>query len=479
MHFSKTYSQLLLDLPPQLRENAVQYRQLKKLINQIVLELASLGLTPRVLQELLAHSGKGKEKAQEVDAVLPDGYRVVYEVNEQRNRIEPCLHFWVDVPHPETLDSGASIEEVDEEAPASSREAGPPTTSLLWALSRRRVDRSVSTPANTSSSHELVIPLASDSAFFQMLSTALESTSQHLTSVQSEFSVTLAQLSRDISDSARPVSSTTPSFHPHSRLTHPGTIRAPAHAHKTDLNAWREIFQLYVEAEVFEGVGEASRGERTVEESELRLKQFAERVTTRGLGDNRQLKLKQSRMALETFLKLNMYILNIKKFQTANSEATRKILKKHAKRTALALPDSASGHERLALIMHAKAISFPRILVQAIGEMLLPVIPHLDDYACLICTAIAFKPIRLNCGHLFCVRCLVKMQKRGQGDCPMCRAPTVLVADKSNVDWALLNFMQDWFPDESRLKLKQNEKEAAEEELIELGIDPHQTCRVM
>lgn len=39
--------------------------------------------------------------------------------------------------------------------------------------------------------------------------------------------------------------------------------------------------------------------------------------------------------------------------------------------------------------------------------------------------------------------------------------------------------MQDWFPDEARQKLKQNEKEAAEEELRELGIDPNQTCRIM
>lgn len=183
-----------------------------------------------------------------------------------------------------------------------------------------------------------------------------------------------------------------------------------------------------------------------MEESETRLTLFAERVTARGLADNRQLKLKESREALEDFIKLNMYILNVKKvgplngvssypanilqFQTANSEATRKILKKHAKRTALALPDSTAGHERMTLILHAKSVSLPRILVQAIGEILLPVIPHLDDYSCLICTGIAFKPIRLNCGHLFCVRCLVKMQKRGQGDCPMCRSPTVLRADK-------------------------------------------------
>jgi hypothetical protein len=68
-----------------------------------------------------------------------------------------------------------------------------------------------------------------------------------------------------------------------------------------------------VEAEVFESVSEASRGERSVDESEHRLKLFAERVTQRGLGDGRKLKLKQSRAALETFLELNVFILNIKK----------------------------------------------------------------------------------------------------------------------------------------------------------------------
>jgi hypothetical protein len=99
-------------------------------------------------------------------------------------------------------------------------------------------------------------------------------------------------------------------------------------------------------------------------------------------------------------------------------------------------------------LIHETIISPPRILIQAIGETLLPLIPHLDDYACLICTSIAFTPIRLSCGHFFCVRCvgliihiiaigfnsrlrcLVKMQKRGQGDCPMCRAPVVLIADR-------------------------------------------------
>lgn len=59
------------------------------------------------------------------------------------------------------------------------------------------------------------------------------------------------------------------------------------------------------------------------------------------------------------------------------------------------------------------------------------ILPSLDDYVCLICMSIAFKPIRLSCGHLFCIRCLVKMQQRRKEQCPLCRAPSVLLADKS------------------------------------------------
>lgn len=474
MHFSKTYTQLLLDLPPQLRENAVQYRQLKKLINQIVLELTSLGLSPDVLQEHLLQGSDEKGKGKQVEKLI-DGYKVVYEVNEESGRIEPRLRFWVTLPDPTTNDGHGTDEGDSIVSPA----LGEPGPSLLWVLQRKTSQSADLPPTKTRSgiSQEVVIPLVADSAFFQLLSTALKAMSDHLTTVQLEFSQTLHDLSRTISDSARPASATNSGFHPYSILTHPGaiTIGAAGSAKKTDLNAWREIFQLYVEVEVFESVSEASRGERSVEESEKRLKLFAERVTQRGLGDERQLKLKNSREALESFLKLNMFILHVKKFQSANSEATRKILKKHAKRTALQLPDTTDQD----LIIQSKSLSLPRILVQAIGEILLPVIPPLEDYACLICTNIAFKPVRLGCGHLFCVRCLVKMQKRGQGDCPMCRAPTVLCADRSNVDWALLNFMQDWFPLESKQKLKDNEKEAAREEMLELGIDPEQGCKIM
>ncbi|KAJ7248218.1 hypothetical protein B0H12DRAFT_1020206 [Mycena haematopus] len=466
MHFSKTFTEILAGLPSEFRANAVDYRQLKKLINELVTELASLGLGPTVLQDLL----KGRDERTPT--------RVEYQLNSLSGHIEPRLRLWVDPPNAPSPLTKSRIVEVDEDD-AESELSSESQISLLWAL-QQHVDppempavsdiETSKVDYDSRSKVELVIPLASDLAFFELLVTALRGLSEHLLAIHAQFVETLGELTRTVSDAARPVSSTSHGFRAHSAL------KSDAGGVRSDLYSWREIFQLYVETEVFETVNERHPGERTVEEAETRLKQFAERVTARGLGDGRQLKLPQSRKALESFLQLNLFILNVKKFEFANAEATRKILKKHAKRTALPSTDSSNTTPLDLLPTHA---SLPRILVQELGTTLLPIIPSLEDYVCLICTSIAFKPIRLSCGHLFCVRCLVKMQKRGSAHCPMCRAPCVLIADRSNVDWALLNFMRDWFPEESNVKLRQNEKEASEEELRELGIDPDARCTVM
>ncbi|KAJ7661251.1 SPX domain-containing protein [Mycena rosella] len=475
MHFSKTFAQLLQGLPPELSENAVEYRQLKKLINHVATELASLGLGPTVLHDLLQ---SGLEPTGNANNAAP---RVVYEFNADSGHIEPRLRLWVqppELPSPPTTRSG--VEEVagdatdaeDTETEDGTEDgADDKQVALLWALQRHAAPPDSYADVDTTNKVELVIPLASDSAFFRLLATTLQALSAHLLTIHAQFEATLAELTKAVSDSARPVSSTSAGFKVHSPLN------ASAGGVRSDLYSWREIFQLYVEAEVFESVSERTRGARSIEESETRLKQFAERVTTRGLGDGRKLKLPQSRKALESFLELNLFILNVKKFELANAEATRKILKKHSKRTALPATD-ANNTAPLALLPTSNT-SLPRILVQELGTTLLPVIPSLDDYACLICTSIAFKPIRLACGHLFCVRCLVKMQKRGSADCPMCRSPCVLLADRSNVDWAMLNFMRDWFPEEASVKLRQNEREAAREQMEELGLDPNARCIVM
>ena len=131
-----------------------------------------------------------------------------------------------------------------------------------------------------------------------------------------------------------------------------------------------------------------------------------------------------------------------------NAEAIANLLRTRAERSALPTPFSlkdgrATSASPLTVALHSplQRSSFliveslvPTLLkpfVDSIRKTLLPVVPSLDDYSCAICMNIAFKPIRLSCTHVFCVRCLVKMQKRGEGKCPMCRAPSVLDANSS------------------------------------------------
>lgn len=72
--------------------------------------------------------------------------------------------------------------------------------------------------------HELVIPLVSDTAFFQLLSLAIHHISAHMIVLQSNFVNTLHDLSSAIRNSARPASSVSRSFHPFSATSNAATV---------------------------------------------------------------------------------------------------------------------------------------------------------------------------------------------------------------------------------------------------------------
>lgn len=296
--------------------------------------------------------------------------------------------------------------------------------------------------SHSAPSGELIIPLVSDTNFFRTLTEALNSLAAHLVTKRAEFETTLRSLSHDISSASRPSSSTT-SFHPYSPFSSdPANISVSSHAlaitSRSDLDTWRQIFQLYIEADIFQGHQERFRGEREIEDAETRLQTFNSELNERISKGALKLRMKQSRVALKTFMDLNTFILDLRKvglvylsvfdvyfrdlrhsaqFQHVTAEATRKILKKHAKRTALPLaPDLTSpfiirpDSQDRALVLSrstmrsSETLSLSLLLVQALTETLLPIIPHIDDYSCVICTSLAFKPIRLRCSHLFCVR---------------------------------------------------------------------------
>ncbi|SNX84966.1 uncharacterized protein MEPE_03675 [Melanopsichium pennsylvanicum] len=239
-----------------------------------------------------------------------------------------------------------------------------------------------------------------------------------------------------------------------------------------------------------------------------------------------------SATAIEDFLRLNFALLDVKKFQRVNVEAARKILKKHDKRTALTasndlrafmaqqeasrramginpvgsggainLPASAfqpaeigngnstalvssAAHPSLAALLPSATTgilseSLPHILLSLVTTTLLPILPSVEDYSCAICTSVAWRPVKLDCTHLFCLRCLVKLQKQGKDDCPLCRAPgAVKTADRKNMDEEADKYLQTWFPKEVKEKTKENEKDRRQEEFEALGLR-EEKCVVM
>ncbi|KAI0368509.1 hypothetical protein BV20DRAFT_969138 [Pilatotrama ljubarskyi] len=436
MHFSKTYAQLLLTLPPELRESAIQYRQLKKIINQIVAELTALGLSPDVLQRVVqpppAANDKGKQR-EGSSGPAATGPRVIYEFANVQNHVEPRLRLCLD-PDPDSQPSPSDAAGPSSAAPRSDLTISlpiPPDV-LRAALGSSASEQlsgvhdasegDLGSSDTTTLPAELIIPLVSDTNFFRTLTEALNSLAAHLVTKRAEFETTLRSLSHDISSASRPSSSTS-SFHPYSPFSSdPANISVSSHAlainARSDLDTWRQIFQLYMEADIFQGHQERFRGERDIEDAEARLQTFNSELKERISKGSLKLRMKQSRVALKTFMELNSFILDLRKFQHVTAEATRKILKKHAKRTALPLaPDLASpfvvkadGQDGALVLSRATArssetLSLSLLLVQALTETLLPIIPHIDDYSCVICTSLAFKPIRLRCSHLLSRTC--------------------------------------------------------------------------
>lgn len=80
--------------------------------------------------------------------------------------------------------------------------------------------------------------------------------------------------------------------------------------------------------------------------------------------------------------------------------------------------------------------------------------------------SVAWRPIRLECSHVFCVRCLIKAQKQKMSSCPLCRHPTAVeTATALNLDEGLQNFLKLYFPKEIKDKKRDNEREQAIEDV--------------
>ena len=73
-----------------------------------------------------------------------------------------------------------------------------------------------------------------------------------------------------------------------------------------------------------------------------------------------------------------------------------------------------------------------RSVCAQVTQDLVQIVPQLSDYTCPVCLAIVWRPIRMECNHVLCVRCTVFMQRRGTNACPLCRDEVILKADQGS-----------------------------------------------
>lgn len=218
---------------------------------------------------------------------------------------------------------------------------------------------------------------------------------------------------------------------------------------KADMYLWRNIFNLYVEFKLDL-------------KSHFTMKNLNKFV--KHLNDVKLIKSfkhsKQNTKYFDQFYQLNVELIQFLNFSNLNTIAIRKIMKKFDKHTLL---KSSSNLAKIMTIQKSKLST--STIEQIISTDVVRLVPQLDDYLCPICFTIAYKPIRLECQHFFCIRCLIKLQRRGEAKCPMCREPVVMKATEINVDHELIEYMKQNFPEEVKKKKRANEKEVTDETL--------------
>jgi len=99
----------------------------------------------------------------------------------------------------------------------------------------------------------------------------------------------------------------------------------PGGFHKTDLNRWRQLFDLYLQAGIFFSTNEFDHGSRTSAMAAQKLQWFQGEVVKQDIMG--LFKLKASHEALQQFVKINIGILQHLKFHEINQRAFSKILK--------------------------------------------------------------------------------------------------------------------------------------------------------
>lgn len=409
------------EYPQQWIDSAISYKKLKKCIKRVQQELESLGLDKEILNELWQHVGSSSDETEGVS----DDKRLHYSLSgNSKVKFTPRLTIAIDPSDGSPIDAWLSTDtrrvlrrlaksskvvndssSIHSTSVSGHSSLGSPERGQSGSDDDQTADtyRQAGDNPNDRSQHleTIEVPLTSDSEFFQILRRELADLDNLQQSEQERLEQEIIKLGNEL------------------RNLKAGKSKRS----KQEIEAWRQIFEIYSDAEVFLSSHEADAGSRDYTHAQEHFQIFNKTLQSQQNGI-----LKLSKPATESlgrFLSINITLLRLMKFQDINRTALAKIMKKFDKRTALHAQSSIQSSLLTAPFMAqnlARATSF------TISKEILEVIPQLNDYLCPICFSISWKPVRLRCNHIFCIRCMIVLQRQEKAQCPLCREAVVMEA---------------------------------------------------
>jgi hypothetical protein len=420
------------DYPPDWVNSAISYKKLKKCIKRVQQELLSLGLDKDTLDALWKRVESNDLAADHGTADLPLQYTVD---DGEKVSFAPKLTIVIDPHDGSPMDAWLSPDtrRILRRLARSSRAHSDNTLQREDSPDDHRRFMDESAPDHDKRQLELVeVPLTADSEFFQTLRHELSCLDDLQKAEYDRLQHEINRLGNELR-----------------------ALRASkSKRSKKEVETWRKIFELYSDAEVFLSSHEADAGARDAAHAQKQLQAFTQTLSAQQKKDTFRLG-DTANTALARFLQINVNLLRLIKFQEINRTALNKIMKKFDKRTALhaksSVAQSLTKSSPFIVQDLAKATCF------TISEEVLSIIPQLNDYLCPICFSISWRPVRLRCGHLFCIRCMIVLQQEEKDHCPLCREEVVMEATEKNIDQEMVKFLHANFKADVKEKQKQNE----------------------
>lgn len=431
MKFGHAFKQALEaeSYPSHWVDKAVPYRQLKKILGKVREELINNGYDPDTLHQLLAeHNAE---------------YRL--ESDDSSHHLRPKL-----LVRPSLTQLALEHAAEPDFLTASSTPSSPygtENTPIDSVQDQGQDPEEPQRPQQTGNEEWVDVPLDADVRFFSILQEDVTELDTLQDKERESMAGDIHVIGTEISQVARP---------------RKGLIDFS----KSDLYRWREILELYLAAQVFFSTSEASGGARSSEKARKQLVWFQEEVTKRELAQ--KFKIRSSAEAFQHFLTLNATLLQNLQFQELNQTAITKIIKKFDKRTSLGVKKT---FPKVLNSAHFISEGISKDICAQLSREVISLVPQVVDYTCIVCLSICWLPIRLDCDHIFCIRCMIKMQNRNKRFCPLCRADVIQRANETHIDMKLVRYLERWFPKETKEKQKYNEAERRKELLGDLYVD--------